>query len=214
MEHPQIKRYLYSKAAANHTPLAGTFELTPCCNMNCRMCYVRLSKQEQESMGRLRTAQEWISLGRECRDAGMLFLLITGGEPFLRPDFREIYENLYDMGLMLSINTNGTLLTKETVDWLMKRPPEKVNVTLYGGSRDTYEELCCYPEGYDQAVKGILMLKKAGIHVSINATHTGENAKDMEQIYTFVKKHKLPMRMTSYMFPPVRKKEVNDTRIS
>ena len=74
---PQIKRYLYNKAAGNHTPLSGSFEVTPCCNMNCQMCYVRLTKKEQEQMGRLRTAKEWIELGRICRDQGMLFLLIT-----------------------------------------------------------------------------------------------------------------------------------------
>lgn len=207
MRQPQIKRYLYGKAAANHTPISGTFELTPCCNMNCRMCYIRLSKAEQERTDRLRSAKEWMELGEVCRDAGMLFLLLTGGEPFLREDFREIYEYLYDLGLRISVNTNGTLITEDTVAWLEKRPPEKINVTLYGGFKETYRELCGYEAGYERAVRAILLLRVAGISVSINATYTQENEKDMEQIYGFAKEHNLPVRMTAYMFPPIRKRE-------
>ena len=45
---PQITEYIYRKATARRIPLGGTFEITPLCNMNCRMCYIRLSKEEQE----------------------------------------------------------------------------------------------------------------------------------------------------------------------
>lgn len=178
MENPQIRKYLYSKAAYKHIPIGGTFELTPCCNMNCKMCYIRMSKEEQERAGKLRTAKEWLQLGKVCRDSGMLFLLLTGGEPFLRPDFREIYEGLCRMGLLITINTNGTMITGETVEWLKKMPPSKMNVTLYGGSAEAYGELCGYRDGYQRATEAILMLKEAGIHVSINVSFTEENAKD------------------------------------
>ncbi len=207
MKNPQIKRYLYSKAALRHIPIGGTFELTPCCNMNCRMCYIRLSKEEQEKNGRLRTAEEWIKLGQVCRESGMLFLLLTGGEPFLRPDFREIYEGLYRMGLLLSINTNGTLITEETVEWLKESPPEKVNITLYGGSSAAYEKLCGYRDGYNKAVRAIRMLREAGIRVNVNVSFTQENAEEQEKIFAFLEKYDLPSKMTSYMFPPVRKWE-------
>lgn len=205
--NPQIKRYLYKKAAAKHIPIGGTFELTPRCNMNCRMCYIRMTKEKQESLGRERTAAEWIALGKTCRDMGMLFLLLTGGEPLLRPDFCEIYESLYRLGLVISINTNGTLLTPQIVEMLKAMPPEKVNVTLYGGSREAYERLCGYEDGYDRAVNGILMLKEAGVRVSVNNSYTGENVEELEKIAAFIKEHDLPARVTTYMFPPVRKGE-------
>lgn len=209
MENPQIRKYLYSKAAYKHIPIGGTFELTPCCNMNCKMCYIRMSKEEQERAGKLRTAKEWLQLGKVCRDSGMLFLLLTGGEPFLRPDFREIYEGLCRMGLLITINTNGTMITGETVEWLKKMPPSKMNVTLYGCSAEAYGELCGYRDGYQRATEAILMLKEAGIHVSINVSFTEENAKEQDRIQAFIAEHDLPARITSYMFPPVRKKETD-----
>ena len=81
----QLRRYFYQKAAANLLPIGGTFELTPRCNMNCRMCYIRMSESQMCQRGAERTADEWIALGKSCAEQGMLFLLLTGGEPFLRP---------------------------------------------------------------------------------------------------------------------------------
>ena len=71
---PPITEYLHRKAAHLRLPLSGTFELTPCCNMNCRMCYVRMSKEEQENIRPLRTAKEWIELGKEAKEQGLLYL--------------------------------------------------------------------------------------------------------------------------------------------
>ena len=56
----QLRKYLYQKAAHNKVPLSGTFELTPRCNMNCRMCYIRMSEAEMRARGREYTAEEWI----------------------------------------------------------------------------------------------------------------------------------------------------------
>ncbi len=67
----QLRKYLYQKAAHNKVPLSGTFELTPRCNMNCRMCYIRMSEAEMRARGREYTAEEWIEMEkpvqkREC----------------------------------------------------------------------------------------------------------------------------------------------------
>ena len=106
---PQMLKILHTKASAQGVPLSGTFELSPCCNMNCRMCYVRKSREEVLMAGGERSVVQWISLAEEAYRSGMLFLLLTGGEPFLYPDFRKLYEELSSMGIVLSINTNGTL---------------------------------------------------------------------------------------------------------
>lgn len=84
---PPITEYLHAKAARQGIPLSGTFELTPLCNMNCRMCYVRMSREQQEAIRPLRTAAQWLELGRQAKEQGLLYLLLTGGEPFLRPGF-------------------------------------------------------------------------------------------------------------------------------
>ena len=94
VEHTLIKR-----AKERKTPINGSLELLPLCNMNCDMCYVRLSREEMERKGRLCTADEWLEIGRQMKEAGVLFLLLTGGEPLLFPDFKRMYLELRKMGL-------------------------------------------------------------------------------------------------------------------
>ena len=201
----RLTNYLYAKASYQGLPLSGTFELTPCCNMACKMCYVRKTKAEQEAISPLRTTEEWIQLGEQAKQAGMLYLLITGGEPFLYPGIREVLTRLHYMGLIISINTNGTLIDAQTIEWLKECPPSKFNITLYGASDETYERLCGNPKGFTQATQAIRLLKEAGFSVKINCSVTPHNVNDLEGIFAFAREEELVIQATSYMFPPVRR---------
>ena len=200
-----ITEYLHTKAARLGIPLNGTFEVTPLCNMNCRMCYVRMDREQQETIAPLRTAEEWLELGRTAKERGMTYLLLTGGEPFLRPDFRQIMQGLHRMGFVLSINSNGTMIDEKTVEWLKETPPIRINITLYGASDETYGRLCRNPQGFTQVTKAIRLLKEAGILVKLNCSVTPYNAEDLEQIFAFAEKEELVVQATSYMFPPLRR---------
>ena len=202
---PPVTEYLFRKATRQRIPLGGTFELTPVCNMDCRMCYVKMSRQQQQAIRPLMTAGEWLHLAEEAKNQGMLYLLLTGGEPFSRPDFREIMTGLHDMGLVLTINSNGTLITEKTMEWLVQVPPVRINITLYGASDATYERLCGNPKGFTQVTKAIRMLRDAGIAVKINCSLTPYNADDLEKIIDFSRREELVVQATAYMFPPVRR---------
>lgn len=203
-----VSDYLFRKASIHKIPLNGVFELSPVCNFSCKMCYVRRTQEQiRQERKRLKTWEEWLELGRKCRDEGTLFLLLTGGEPFLYPHFRELYIELKNLGLVISINSNGTMIDEETVEWLKCMPPSRINITLYGASRETYAKVCQNPDGYDKTVKAIKLLKEAGIPVVINASMIPENADDMEQIVAFAKENQLNARISTYMFPPIRREE-------
>lgn len=202
---PRITEYLHRRASLKRIPLNGAFELTPVCNMNCKMCYVRMSKEQQEAIRPLRTKEEWLALGEEAKKRGLLYLLLTGGEPFLRNDFKEILAGLHKMGFVISINSNGTLINEEVIEWLKETPPVRINMTLYGASDETYARLCSNPKGFTQVTKAIHLLKEAGIQVKLNCSLTPYNASDFEEIVAFAQKEELIIQPTSYMFPPLRK---------
>ena len=206
---PRLSKYLHHTAAKRGVPLSGTFELSPCCNMDCRMCYVRKSRKEVQDAGGEIPAEKWLSMAEECRNAGTLFLLLTGGEPFLYPGFRELYQELAKMGFMISINTNGTMITEDTVSWLKENPPARMNITLYGASNKTYERLCRNPQGYTQTVNAVRMLKQAGISVKLNASMTPYNISDLDGIYRTAEELDVYVQAAAYMYPPVRKDEAN-----
>ena len=195
---------LFAKAGSRGVPLSGTFELTPRCNLDCRMCYIHRRENDAEALRGEASAREWLALAEECCREGTLLLLLTGGEPLLRPDFREIYTGCKRMGLMLSINSNATLIDEKMVDFLAADPPSRVNITLYGASGETYGALCGDPAAYERAVRAILALQSAGVLVKLNCSVTPYNRQDAEKIYAFAHEHQLPVQAASYMFPPVR----------
>lgn len=210
MEHtgaePRLSAYLHARACANGIPLAGTFELTPRCNFNCRMCYVHLTPEEQRRRGAELTADEWLAIAEQARSQGMLFLLLTGGEPLIRADFRYLLTELKKMGLMVSINSNASLIDDDWLDFFRHEPPSRMNITLYGGCNETYERLCGRPM-YDRVVHNIRALKALGIGVKLNASMTPYNVEDMDAIYAIATELGTPVQMASYMFPPVRRDE-------
>lgn len=211
-----ISDYLYAKASKSKVPLGGGFELTPVCNFRCKMCYVRKTPEQLKKEGReLIPWQRWLSLAQQCKEAGTLYLLLTGGEPFLYPGFRELYTELHKMGFLLSVNTNASLIDEEVMIWLKQYAPTRMNVTLYGASRETYGRLCGNPDGFDRAMGAIHLLKDAGIPVVINASMIPENADDMEKIMEIGRSLELNTRVSTYMFPPVRReREESDSRFT
>lgn len=203
---PQLTKYLYNRAGMAGIPLGGTFELTPLCNFNCRMCYVRKSVEEVCSHGRpCMTLKQWLTIAEEAKSRGMLYLLLTGGEPFLWPDFWILYEQLCGMGFLISINTNGSLIDWETVDRLAKMPPTRINITLYGAGEESYRRLCGAPEGFKKTTHAIDMLKEAGIMVKLNGSLTPDNVRDLEACIDYAKARGLIYETATYMFPPIRR---------
>ena len=200
-----LKRVLSQKAAAYGVPISGTFELTPRCNLRCRMCYVRMTPEQMKPIGTERTAQQWLQLGADAAAQGMVFLLLTGGEPFLRPDFPEIYEGLVKLGLSISINTNGTLLTPALKDLFHRLPPAYVNVTLYGLDEAGYESLCGDGSAFTRVMEALDWFRSEGILVHLNVTVTPTNYAQWEAFEQFAADRKLDLRMTAYCFPPSRR---------
>ena len=176
-------------AAQRHVPLGGTFELTPRCNFSCKMCYVRLDKSQMDSIGRERTAHEWMSIAKEALAAGTLHLLITGGEPLLRPDFEEIYTALANMGFIITLNTNASLMTLELQKLFQKLPPTATNVTLYGASPETYQSVCGSSKGFSKTLEGLKMLMDIPTVLEVRTTFIKNNMHELDALRTIANRY-------------------------
>lgn len=203
-----VERMILARAKRTYTPANGSIELLPLCNMNCDMCYVRLSREEMERQGRLRTAEEWLEIGRQMKDAGVLFLLLTGGEPFLYPEFRRLYLGLRELGMIITINTNGTLIDEELAEFFGKNKPRRVNITLYGMDEETYANLCHYPGGYEKTLRGIRLLREQGVDVRIGGSIVRTNKGDLDKLLDLEAELGVPVRVDTYMMPATREREL------
>ena len=214
-DEPLISSYLHNRAREKGIPLSGTFEITGRCNFNCKMCYVHntgCNKLKNEEL----PTEWWIETGRKAVEAGMVFLLITGGEPLLRDDFPEIYKALHEMGLIVSLNTNGYLMTDKIRELFRQYPPNRINVSLYGSDNDTYEKFTGV-RAFDTVIGNVRAMREAGIDVRFNCSITPDNRDDIENIYKTARELGLHIKATSYMYPQTRLKGIygeNDSRLT
>lgn len=201
------EKWLVARADLSRTPIGGTFELLPVCNMRCKMCYIRQSMQEVQEKGGLRDVAFWERIIREAVEEGLLYILFTGGEPFLYPDFRALYEKVSEMPVYIVINTNATLLDEETVMWLASKNPRRINISLYGGSNETYEKLCGLKDGFDRVINAFSLLKRYHIDFRVHGVLVPDNLNDYMDIVRICSSYGVSLRITSYMFPPYRREK-------
>ncbi|MGM9588092.1 MAG: radical SAM protein [Candidatus Limivicinus sp.] len=195
---------LSQRALEKRLPLSGTFELLPYCNMRCSMCYI-VHDRPADWKDSLHSVDFWDGLLDQAIAQGMLYGLITGGEPLLYPGFHELMERINKKPIHLALNTNGTLLDWETVQWLATVPPGRLNISLYGGSNETYTRLCRNPRGFDQVTRAFALLNDYHIPYQVHATLTPENYGDFDEIIRVCNEFRAPLQMAYYMFPPYRK---------
>lgn len=169
-------------------PVNGTFELTVRCNLHCKMCMFRHDDSENpELMEKELTANQWINMARQAAEAGTMSLLITGGEPMLRPDFCEIWEGIYKQGFLITLYTNATLVTPKIMETLRKYPPHKIGVTIYGASPETYGRVCGNADAFEWMIDGVKALQKLPSVLEFRTTVIQDNRQDVKAIEELVK---------------------------
>lgn len=188
---------LFSKANSAKLPINGTFELTSNCNFNCRMCYVHSCKYKSENIG----FKQWKNLIDEACENGLLYVLLTGGEPLLHSEFKDIYSYLYKKGVISVINTNGYLIDSEYIKFFKEMPPSRINMTLYGVSDGVYKNLCGVPDGFTKVRGTVDSLKDNGFNLNFNMTFVKSNIAQMKEMLEFAKSRNITVRPTTYVFP-------------
>lgn len=187
-----IRDKIQMRAIQQLRPLSCTMELTYRCNFRCRMCYIRMTDEQAAPYGRLRTAEEWLDMARQMRDAGVLYLTLTGGECTIYPGFERLYEQLAKMGFRIGIMTNAGAYTNSIRDVFKKYPPIGADITLYGGSNETYEEITGDPRGFEKTVANIRFFQSIRVPVGLNFTVIRQNVLDYPKVGKLCQELRLP----------------------
>ena len=207
--------YLFRVSKDKGIPFSGTFELTPRCTLNCPMCYVHL--REDQMLEKELTTGQWINLIDQAAEAGMMHARITGGECFLHPGFREIFQALEDRGVFIKILTNATLLDEEMISWIARHPIEMVQVSVYGFSPKTYKATTGNAYAFRMVDRALDMLGESGVRFEISITVSKVLAPYVEDIYHYCQKKKpLAIRLSPNPFParPETGKKAEDYRMN
>lgn len=170
MNHPHNKP---------NQPRLVAWEVTRSCNLNCIHC--RASSDRGPYEGELGTERAKQILD-EITLTGEPIIILTGGEPLLRDDVFELARYGTGLGLRMVMATNGTLLTPELVDEIKESGIKRLSISLDGENAEKHDAFRKVEGAFESSLRGISLLRDAGVEFQVNTTVTRHNAADVEKI--------------------------------
>lgn len=203
-EWPSTKEYMehfIARTEKLRIPFSGSFELTHRCNLNCVHCYLGPQDSRQAHKGREIGTARILSLLDEITAAGCLDLLITGGEPLLREDFTVIYRHAKENGLLVTLFTNGTMVTDDIMQLFCELPPVEVEISIYGASATTYENITGVPGSYERCLSGVKALLYNGTRVNLKTILMTLNSHELDDMGNIAKEFGIKFRFDAAISP-------------
>jgi len=182
-------------------PIGGSIELTERCNLNCVHCYINQPAEDPNIKAQELSTDEWEAVLDQMAAEGCLFLLITGGEPLLRDDFEEIFIHTRQLGMLVTVFTNASMLTPDHVELFEKWSLHSLEVTLYGGTEETYERVTGQPGSYDRCLRGIKLALDKGLKINLKTVLLTVNQHELEAMKALTEKLGLTFRYDSTLWP-------------
>jgi len=176
---------LWEKLKKGRQLVSFDLEITSRCNNNCRHCYINLPADSSEAKSKELTFSQIKDIVDQAVSLGALWCLITGGEPFLRKDFFDIYLYIKKKGLLVSVFTNASLITDEHIRFFRKYPARDIEVTVYGATKKTYECVTRKDGSFDAFTAGLKLLLEGGIKTRFKAMALRSNVRELPEIARF-----------------------------
>ncbi|PZT72568.1 MULTISPECIES: radical SAM protein [unclassified Streptomyces] len=153
----------------------ASWEINLGCNFGCKHCYLG----ERPFSGL--PWEDKVRLLDIMREAGVLWLQITGGEPTMDPHFQDAYRYAWLSGMMLTVSTNGSLLWRpDLLDLFRDCPPYRLVVSMYGASETSFDALTQRRGAWKAFRRGMDAAREAGLPLRINVVVTEDNASEAD----------------------------------
>ena len=195
-----IGRYLEQKARERGIPISGAFELTPFCNLDCKMCYVHLNKHSLAT-SELLSVFEWKSLIQQAHDAGMRSAMLTGGECLTYPGFDELYLFLHELGVSTDILSNGLLIDEKRIQFFLQHRPQSIKISLYGSCDDAYEKVTGH-RVFQKIYHNLELIRDAKLPVYISITPSIFMQDDMAGVIETAESLNIRYEINARLFQP------------
>jgi Fe-coproporphyrin III synthase len=144
------------------------------CNLTCKHCYALSADHDYE--GEL-SREEVFTVMDDLKAFRVPVLILSGGEPLLRPDIFEIAERSRDMGFYTGLSTNGTLIDEAMADRIAAMGFDYVGISL-DGLRETHDKFRRLEGAFDRSLAAVRLLHQRGVKVGLRFTMTALNAHD------------------------------------
>ncbi|MFT5444982.1 MAG: radical SAM protein with 4Fe4S-binding SPASM domain [Gammaproteobacteria bacterium] len=189
------------RAVQQRVPLDASIELTHRCNLRCVHCFLG----DQDEIRRHRKDEldtdAFKTLLDEMAEAGTLNLTFTGGDPMVRKDFCTLYEYAVHKGFLITVFCDGALITPAVREVFTRLRPRKVEISVYGATRETYERVTQVPGSFERCMEGLDWLAQTGISFTLKTVLMQANSHELDPMRALAAHHGVPFYFDSAIFP-------------
>jgi radical SAM protein with 4Fe4S-binding SPASM domain len=186
IEYKDFSFKLHRNNLADHTPSACQFELTFGCGLHCRHCYSDCYNNPKAVKRELGTKQVKSILDK-VREAGVLWLCFTGGDPLTRKDFPEVYTYALARGFIVTVFTNGYSMNRTIARLFRRERPFAVEMTLNAVDKELYENISRVKGSFEKTRAGIELMLENKFPLKIKTQITTDNLFHVPGIKKFLK---------------------------
>lgn len=185
---------------AGPLPTRVQFEITYRCNIHCVHCYTDPFNNAKDIRREL-AFDEILRIFDELREAGVLWMLLTGGEAVVHPRFKEIYREAKARGFIVSLFSNGTTITDDMADFLASDPPFQLEVSCHGATDATFDKITQIPGSFQRFQKGIRRILARGLPLRIKTKAMKENQHELMKVKEFIESLGLDLNLSTTIHP-------------
>lgn len=167
------------------------FNVTNTCNLSCSFCYISAVKEKTIDVPLARVQ----TLAKEAKFVGCERVIVSGGELFARKDWFDICYAFDQLGMEVSLVTNGTLIDSSRVEKLKTLNHLSILISI-DGSQQSHDTIRGMQGAYEKSVSALELCVKSGLDVQVNATIIKTNKKDVIHLATLSLEHNVPVRLS------------------
>jgi Fe-coproporphyrin III synthase len=171
------------------------WNLTRRCNLSCRFCYSGSSNVRYP--GELSTG-EALEVMKDLRAFGVPALILSGGEPLMRPDIFGLSRAAKAMGFYVALSSNGSLIDEDNIDAVAEMDYDYVGISI-DGMRDTHDRLRGKAGAFDAAMRGLALCQQRGLKVGLRFTLTRDNARELPLVIELIEEQGIDKLYLSHL---------------
>ncbi|MBL6933604.1 MAG: heme d1 biosynthesis radical SAM protein NirJ [Rhodospirillales bacterium] len=157
------------------------------CNLTCKHCYA--ISADKDFPGEL-SRQQVFDVMDDLKGFKVPALILSGGEPLLRPDFYEISRRAKSLGFYAGLSTNGTLIDESQIDEIDDIGYDYVGVSI-DGMRDTHDRFRRLDGAFEKSMHGVRLCRDRGMKVGLRFTMTQDNAAELGDMLDLLDREKV-----------------------
>ena len=152
------------------------------CNLTCKHCYS--ISADKDFPGELST-QEIYGVMDDLKRFRVPVLILSGGEPLLRPDIFDIARRAKDSNFYVGLSSNGTLIDESNIRRIAEADFNYVGISL-DGIRETHDKFRRMQGAFEKSLHGIHLCRDLGLKIGVRFTMTQDNAHDLPGLLKLV----------------------------